>query len=186
MSDRPSDPLETHFEPAGSLDPPGPIGRLLRLAIGLWLLLALSNLLFGGWSALVSEGAPTRWEWWLFMAVAFWLLPPVVNIGFTRSWRRKPQAVLAVALGSAVVADLVLYGTWWAPPLGALVWLWLVYFSAHLGGAFVLSAIIATPGCEMRAFPQLWTRLTGRETKEHYCPSFIDRLDHWEAERAKS
>lgn len=181
MSDRPDDPLETHFEDVGSLTPPRWKGRLVRFLFGAWLLLGLSNLLFEGWAALVRTGAPERWEWWAFMAVGFGLLPYVVNIGFSRSWRRKPQIVLGIGLALAIVVDLVVFGTWWAPPLGALVWVWLVYFSAHLGGSFVVSAIIATPGCEMRAFPHLWTRLTGRDTKEHYGPGFIDTVDRWEA-----
>jgi hypothetical protein len=136
-----------------------------------------------GWDVLVDATPPSTWEWWAFMALGFWLLPYVVNIGFTRSWRRKPQIVLAIALALGVVVDLVLYGTWWAPPLGALVWVWLVYFSAHLGGSFLVSALIATPGCEMRSLTHLWTRLTGRDTQEHYCPGFIDSIDRWEQDR---
>lgn len=184
MTERPADPLETHFESKGSLAPPRWKGRLVRLLFGAWLLLGLYNLLSEGWGALVDASPPSRWEWWAFMAVGFWLLPYVVNIGFTRSWRRRPQIVLAAALAAAVIADLVFYGTWWAPPLGTLVWTWLVYFSFHLGASFVVSALTATPGCEMRALPHLWTRLTGRDTKEHYCPGFIDTVDRWEAGRS--
>jgi hypothetical protein len=136
-----------------------------------------------GWEVLVDLTPPPNWTWWAFMALGLWLLPPVVNIGFTKNWRRKPQIALAAGLGLAVIADLLAYGTWWAPPLGVVVWFWLVYFSAHLGGSFLLSAMIATPGCEMRAIPHLWTRLTGRVTEEHYCPGFIDHVDRWEQER---
>ncbi len=183
MTERPADPLHTQFESTGSLEPPRWKGRVVRLLIGLWLLSGLYNLLSEGWPALVGTHAPTRWEWWAFAVLGFWLLPYVVNIGFTKSWRRRPQVVLAAAIVVAVVLDTAIYGTWWAPPLGGLVWMWLVYFSAHLGGSFAVSALIATPGCEMRAFPHLWTRLTGRETHEHYCPGFIDNVDRWEARR---
>jgi hypothetical protein len=183
MTDRPSDPLETYFESTGSLPRPGWIGRIVRLALGVWLLSGLYMLVRYGWGVLVDLTPPTNWTWWVFMALGFWLLPPVVNIGFTKSWRRKPQLALAAALAGAVVVDSLVYGTWWGPPLGVLVWFWLVYFSAHLGGSFLLSAVIATPGCEMRAMPHLWTRVTGRATKEHYCPGFIDVIDRWEQER---
>lgn len=49
------------------------------------------------------------------------------------------------------------------------------------GFSFVLSALIGTPGCEMRSIPHLWTLVTGRETQEHYCPGIIDTVDRWEA-----
>ena len=52
------------------------------------------------------------------------------------------------------------------------------------GISFVLSAALATPGCEMRAIPHLWTIVTGRATKEHYCPGFLDGLDKWELGRS--
>lgn len=184
MASRPERKIETRFEEPGSLHPPGPMGRLFRLLAGLWLLAALYQLLRVGWGVLVAEAPPADWTWWAFIAIAFWITPPVVNIGFTKNWQRRPQLAVAVAAAVAVVFDLALWGSWWAPPLGAVVWLWLVYFSAHLGLSFVLAAALRTPGCEMRAIPHLWTRLTGRPSKEHYCPSFIERLDQWERERA--
>lgn len=184
VTERPVDKLETSFEPPGSLAPPGWIGRSVRLLVGLWLLLALYSLAGFGWEVFVVAGPPSGWTWWAFIAIAFWITPPVVNIGFTRDWSGRPRAVIAAVAGFAIVLDLSFYGTWWAPPLGAFVWLWLVYFSAHLGVSFVLAAVLATPGCEMRAIPHLWTRLTGRSTAEHYCPSFLDRIDRWELERA--
>lgn len=183
MSERPTDKIETFFEEQGSLRKPGFIGRVVRFLLGAWLLWALYTLLRYGWIILVDTSPPDRIEWWLFMVLAFWLTPPVVNIGFTKSWRRAPQVVIAVVAAAATGIDLLIYGTWWAPPLGLFVLAWLVYFSAHLGSSFVLSALLATPGCEMRAIPHLWTLTTGRSTREHYCPSFIDRLDRWEADR---
>ncbi len=183
-TDRAADKTETSFEPPGSLEPPGWIGRGVRLLVGIWLLFALYSLVRFGWQIFVATRPPSDWTWWAFIALAFWITPPVVNIGFTRDWGRGPQAVIAALAAAAIVVDLSFYGTWWAPPLGALVWLWLVYFSAHLGVSFVLAAGLATPGCEMRAIPHLWTRLTGQPTAEHHCPSFLGRIDRWELERA--
>ena len=34
----------------------------------------------------------------------------------------------------------------------------------------------------MRAIPHLWTVLTGKATKEHYCPGPLDRIDKWETQ----
>lgn len=94
-----------------------------------------------------------------------------------------PQhAVLAISAG-LIAVDLAVWGTWWAPPLGTFLLVWLAYFSAHLGLSFVVSAVIATPGCEMRSLPHLWTLITGRATKEHYCPGPLDPIDRWERQR---
>ena len=59
-----------------------------------------------------------------------------------------------------------------------------MYAFGHLSLSFLLSTAIATPGCEMRAIPHLWTLVTGRATKEHYCPGALDSIDRWETRRA--
>lgn len=58
--------------------------------------------------------------------------------------------------------------------------LWMSYVFGHLGVSFVVAAIIRTPGCEMRGLPHLWSKLTGSESLEHYCPGFLAPLDKWE------
>ncbi|WP_223668512.1 hypothetical protein [Kangiella shandongensis] len=58
--------------------------------------------------------------------------------------------------------------------------LWLLYVFVHLGISFILAALIATPGCEMRAIPHAYSLLTGRQYREHFCPGFLDRVDKWE------
>jgi hypothetical protein len=45
---------------------------------------------------------------------------------------------------------------------------------------------LGTPGCEMRAIPDLLGRLTGHTAQEHHCPGFITPLDNWEARRYQS
>jgi hypothetical protein len=185
MAERESSKVETVFEEQGSLTKPGPIGRIVRFLFGAWLLWAAYTLL-RSWSGLVDTTPPGRMDLWVFVIFAFWVTPYAVNIGFTQNWRRAPQVAVAVLAAVALVIDLAVYGTWWAPPLGVLVWVWLVYLSAHLGSSFVLSALVATPGCEMRAIPHLWSLATGRSTKEHYCPgAFLDRIDRWETQRAQ-
>jgi hypothetical protein len=181
MVERPADRMETVFEECGSLPKPGFIGRLVRLGFGVWLLSGLYILIPDGWQGLVDTTPPTHWTMWAFIGLAFLVTPYVINIGFTRNWKRLPQIAIALTGVLLVAIDLALYGSWWAPPLGAFVWAWLAYFAAHLGFSFVLSALIATPGCEMRSIPHLWTLMTGRETKEHYCPGIIDMVDRWEA-----
>jgi hypothetical protein len=181
MVERPADRIETVFEEYGSLPKPGFMGRLVRLGFGVWLLWVLYILITDGWQGFVDTTPPTHWTMWAFIGFAFLLTPYVINIGFTRNWKRRPQIAIALTGVLLMAIDLALYGSWWAPPLGAFVWAWLAYFAAHLGFSFVLSALIATPGCEMRSIPHLWTLITGRETKEHYCPGIIDMVDRWEA-----
>jgi hypothetical protein len=45
--------------------------------------------------------------------------------------------------------------------LGRTIWVWELYLFSHLGLAFVLAALIGTPGCEMRAFHNLYTQVSG-------------------------
>ena len=179
MTTRPKDKLATHFAAPGSLPRPALLGRAVRFALGTWLLVAFYSLVVGGVGLLETE-PPAHWTFWVFTAFALWVTPAVVNIGFAKNWRRKPQLFLLAGAALAIVADLAFYGSWWGPPLGLLVWTWLLYFCAHLGVSFVLAAFIATPGCEMRALPHLWMLITGRATQEHYCPGFLDSLDRWE------
>ncbi|MCZ6725801.1 MAG: hypothetical protein O7A98_00420 [Acidobacteria bacterium] len=173
---------ETRFDDPGTLRKPGPIGRSVRLLLGLWLLYVCWFL----WTypgALVSKAIP-YWTALLSIAFALWLIPPVVNIGFGTDWRAWPRyvvtgVILLWAIGLALSA-----GSWWSPALGRFAWLFVLYTFGHLGLSFVLAAAIATPGCEMRALPHLWTLLTGRKTKEHFCPGFLHELDAWETQRA--
>lgn len=183
MAERPTDKIETFFEEQGSLSKPVLIGRAVRFTFGAMLLWGLYSLLRYGWIVMADTTPPRHPEWWFLIVLAFWLTPYVVNIGFTKNWRRVPQVAVVTSAAAAIVVDFAVYGTWWAPPLGLFLLTWLVYFTAHLGISFVLSALLATPGCEMRAIPHLWTLTTGRTTKEHYCPGTLDRIDRWEADR---
>jgi hypothetical protein len=177
---RPENKLETHFEDQGSLPKPGPIGRAVRLLLGLWLLSLTYVLLRDGPAGLFDTTAPTHWTWWAGVVIGLAVTPYVVNIGFTRSWRHWPRVAVLVVSVTLILVDLVVFGAWWAPPLGVFSLLWMVYWSGHLGLSFVLASLIATPGCEMRAIPHLWTVLSGRPMKEHYCPGVIDNIDAWE------
>jgi hypothetical protein len=91
-------------------------------------------------------------------------------------------ALLAVA----ALASYLLSGTAETELFARAVWVWEVYLFAHLGLSFVLAAVIGTPGCEMRAFHDLYSRITGNPTKEHYCPvGPLHPIDQWEARRSR-
>lgn len=172
----------TKFEKSGTLNKPGAIGRLVRFAFGflcLWFLTALTT----EGSYLLRTQVPRHPGWWFGIAMGFYVFPYVVNIGWTRSWGRWPQWVLGVLAGLASAVSFVWYGRFWGPPLGGLLLIWLWYVYAHLGVSFLLSSILGTPGCEMRALPHLWTIVSGQKTREHFCPGFLEKIDRWELSR---
>lgn len=184
------DRCDNIFVESGTLVTPGWIGRLLRLGLGLALLKLFYDLLRfevimdRGDTGLTSSQAPDQVWFWVLAVWLFWILPFVVNIGFGVSWRRWPQAAVLAGAAFAMVSSLIGEGTIWSEPLGWVLLVWLLYESLHLGVSFVMSAVLATPGCEMRALAHLWTLVTGRRTSEHFCPSgFLDSLDRWEAGR---
>lgn len=171
----------TRFVQPGTLLKPGPIGRTVRLLLGL--LFCYGALRYGE-----SPGVFTRIDappLVLFAgpAVAFWLLPPVVNLGWGVNWKNRSRVYFLVLSALAAGLDLLFYRGFWGPPLGGLVYAVTVYTFVHLGLSFLLAAVLSTPGCEMRAIPDLIGRLTGRRALEHHCPGALTPLDNWELKR---
>ena len=170
---------KTAFVTPETLVRPGPIGRVVRLLLGIFCC-------YGAYRYGESPNALVRHDFpdlYLFVApaVAFWLLPPVVNLGFGVSWQRRPQGAVLLLAGAAALADFLLYGSFWGPPLGWVVFALTVYTLGHLGISFVLAALLGTPGCEMCSIPDLIGKATGRTALEHHCPGCITPLDNWEA-----
>lgn len=176
-----SSPHETRFDQSGTLHKPGPLGRTVRLALGIWLLYAFA--MYWRNPEIFSRETPPHWTNLIGIGLALWLVPPVINIGFGTNWKAWPRYVAAGILVAWIIGNGLLDGSWWSPALGRFVWLFCLYTLGHLGVSFVLAAVIGTPGCEMRAIAHLWTLVTGRETKEHFCPGFLHGLDAWELER---
>lgn len=173
-----SDPLELVEE--GSLARPGPVGRIVRLALGIACLYAIYQLLLYH-QAIISTPVAVLPNFWLLVFAAILIINYVVNIGFGKSWGRWPSYVsVAAALLFATMSWLA-FGTPDHPLFGVVLWSWLVYFYLHLGLSFVLAAAIGTPGCEMRSIPQILGRMRGRAAPEHHCPaSLISKIDDWE------
>ncbi len=169
---------------AGTLVRPGPLGRLLRLSLGALCLYVFVGVFYDvEWTTIQSFSS--------LDARLLVLLPPlfvfnyVVNIGFSRSWGQRPFIASVIALTVFGAVALLATGSLNSPLLGIPLNLWLGYFYGHLGLSFVLSALIATPGCEMRAIPELFGRLSGKPSQEHTCPvAFITKIDEWEHSRS--
>jgi hypothetical protein len=174
-----SDPLELVAE--GTLRKPGPIGRLTRLALGIACLYTLATLMRYAETD-INEPFSSLDNLALIILFPLCVFNYVINIGYSRSWGRWP---LMVSLGLLVILAGVGYlitGSLNNQVFGIPLVLWLGYFYTHLGLSFVLAAVIATPGCEMRSIPEVLGRLSGKPGEEHHCPvAFITKIDEWEA-----
>ncbi|MGV6820389.1 MAG: hypothetical protein ACWA5T_07805 [Parvularcula sp.] len=168
------------LEQPGSLPKPGPIGRLVRLAFGI---LSVSYVV-GLWSVrddLIVDGGSIRQLIWNGIIPALFLISYVVNIGFSRDWKKWPAVVSIVFLLAALGVGYLQTGKIESLSLARAIWVFELYLFAHLGLCFLLSALLATPGCEMRSIHHLFSVLTGRPTAEHHCPvGPLSAIDHWE------
>ena len=173
-----SDSLE--FVAPGSLARPGIIGRIVRFALAVACLSALWQIIIHR-AEFIDIPSGMVIEFALLMLMPLCILNYVVNIGLSKSWGRKPVIVSLTGIGILAAVSFASSGSIDSPILGAPLLLWLGYFYGHLGVSFLLAAVIATPGCEMRSIPELFGRVTGREQAEHHCPvAFITKIDAWE------
>ena len=168
----------------GSLPRPGPIGRLVRLTFGLlgvWFITGL----FGVSNDLLNESGHIRYFMWNGLVFGLFLISYVINIGFSRAWKKWPAFISGGLFVAIAGFSYLTQGTVETELLARVVWGWEFYVFSHLGAAFVIASLIGTPGCEMRAFHDLFSRLTGIPTKEHYCPvGPLHPIDQWEAKRS--
>lgn len=168
---------------AGTLIRPGPIGRIVRLGFGALCFFVLREL-FDNWALTMDQPFSTLDDRILVLLAPLCVANYVVNIGFARSWGYRPLVASLIALTGAACSALLVSGGLDSPMLGLPLNLWLAYFYGDLGVSFVLSAMIATPGCEMRSIPDLFGRIRGKPADEHHCPAaFITKIDSWEQRR---
>lgn len=166
------------FDRPGTLARPGPIGRIVRAVLGalcLWLVWQLA-----ADSAIADLSNPS---FWFLALLALSLAPYVVNIGFGIEWGAWPRIASAIVIIAAAVVSYLMAGSPLGYGLWATVTIWMIYVYAHLGVSFLLAAVLATPGCEMRAIPHLLGLVFKQTAREHYCPGFIDNVDRWEHSR---
>jgi hypothetical protein len=176
-------PLEEvfHFDDEGTLSPPGPLGRLVRLLLGILILKFIID-----WLTIIDSSDFLNPFILLWIAFSIKLAPYVINIGFGINKGAKPRFIL---LGIWVLGGLAGYlseGVWRSEALWAVIEITQIYIYGHLGLSFFLSAILSTPGCEMRAIPHLLGKISGQGSQEHYCPGFLDNIDRWERSRGES
>lgn len=170
----------------GSLPKPGPLGRILRLALAY---LVLKGFVYEIWDdrVMLTEGDFQPYGLiWNGLLFGLFLVSYVINIGYSRTWKKWPMAVSAGFLGALALFDYVTSGgDWTGAAFGTGFFIWSMYLFSHLGICFLISAIIGTPGCEMRALHDLFSKVSNVEVKEHLCPvGPIQPLDNWESKQA--
>ncbi len=132
---------------AGTLPRPGPIGRGVRLVIGLAVLSLLLNTL-GNWEIFFEfrKGSELPDSLLIGMVLSFFFFGEVFRRGFGLESARPGQIVLLALALLAAAFDLIAYGDWWGPAFGGLVLFLMVYMLGHLGVSFIVAAAFATPG----------------------------------------
>lgn len=170
----------------GTLPRPGPIGRLARLVLGALSIWFIIELLGIRTDLLDNDGDVRAFVWNGFLPSIF-LISYVINIGFSRAWKKWPAIVSALVLVAIAGISYFAGGQLESAALAWALWVWELYIFGHLGVSFLISGLLATPGCEMRAFHDLYARITGKPTKEHYCPiGPLHPIDQWEAKLRKN
>ena len=171
------------MQPPGALVRPGPIGRVVRFGLGLWALVYVAQLILFRQDFFIGDLRAAA-DFLAGVPVGLYLVSYVVDIGWGVNGKTWPLWGSLALLALAAAAGWLVDGTLMSPILGVTVFLWLLYVFEHLGLSFALAAILGTPGCEMRALPDLFARLRGRKAQEHYCPvGPLHALDQWEARR---
>ena len=135
------------FEDPGTVNRPGPIGRSVRFGNGMGVL-AISVWIMASYETFLSSENPSVLAAILIslgVFFAFLNFLAIVQIGFVRNYDWL-AIVLILAFLSAVVFDFVLYGHFWAPPLGVLALLFMGYVYTHLGLSHVVAGLLAVPG----------------------------------------
>lgn len=133
------------FLNAGSLSPPGAIGRSVRVMVGLLIIYG-----FYGFCSGVLNGQhsylPTDVLFWLAVLVSYYSLPPVFNIGYgvnVGDWVRRFYAISLVAI---LAFGYLSGGTAWSSTVGLLVYGLVIFVFVQLGPSFLVSGVLAVPG----------------------------------------
>lgn len=158
---------------------PGPVGRVVRLGLGLLTLQAA----VGTMLALIDgpSGGPDLDDTGLVIAtgIAAWLTPTVYDIGLGTDHGNRWRLLAAVGIVSATGAGALVGAPGTGLAVGILIWITLTL--GWLGIAFLVATILRTPGCEMRSLPHLASLVLPGGRDFVACPGPLQPLDEWEA-----
>lgn len=157
---------------------PGPIGRLVRLVLGV---LCTQSAVGAGMSLIDGvSGFPDGGDGLLIAAgVAAWLTPWVYDVGLGMSLGGRWRMLVAGGLVAAAAIGMGFGAAATGFHVGLLGWI--VVTLGWLGVSFLVAAVLRTPGCEMRALPHLANLLTRGSRELVACPGPLQPLDEWEA-----
>jgi len=174
---------DLRLDEPGSLPRPGTVGRLARLVFGALCVWYVTGLV-GVQDSVLDKQGHVRELIWNGVLPGLVLVSYIINIGFSRAWKKRPAIASAGVFLAVAAFGMLSAGSVETVLLARTIWIWLLYLSTHLGLSFLLSALLGTPGCEMRALHDLYSRLSGNPTKEHYCPvGPLSAIDRWETAR---
>jgi hypothetical protein len=139
--------MNTTFEEPGTYAAPGLLGRAIRFLAGVMILYMIYPPLIDHYDAVIGVGwRPHMLEWLPGTFIAVWLLPGMIDRGFTLNWGRRSQAVLGLLAGGLSIFCFFHYGSFWGPPLGWLLLLTIGSVLGHLALSFLVAGLFATPG----------------------------------------
>lgn len=158
---------------------PGPVGRFVRLALGL--LVTQSAVGAIGMLADGVSGLPDVGDQGLVIAIAIaaWLTPAVFDIGLGTAYGNRWRAAALAFVAVATLVGLAIGAPGTGLTTGVLSWVSITL--GWLGISFLLSALLRTPGCEMRAPQHLASLVLPGHGGFIACPGPLQPLDEWEA-----
>ena len=131
---------------ADALPRPGPIGRGVRLLLGLCALYFFVGLVAG--LPKLADGLDLANPLtWLGLGYSLYAIPAIVGMVFSRRWpAQRVRGTVGGALVLAAVADLAAGGSPNGAAFGLASGLLMAGVLGILGVSFVLAAVVAAPG----------------------------------------
>jgi hypothetical protein len=174
-----NDRQETRPGPAA----PGPVGLLLRVALGAAAVYALVELVTQ-WDSFRDRNLIAS-DFWLITMFTLCLLADVFTIGVRRHWGAWPLVGFLAGAAAIGAASYLAAGAVWTTALAAWVYAGdLLVFFGVLSVSFPVAIAMRTPGCELNALPRLVARLRGRADAEtRRCLLGVDLLDKHQLRR---
>jgi hypothetical protein len=155
---------------------PGPVGLLIRVALGAASVYALVELVTQ-WHSFRDRDLIES-DFWLITLFTLCLLADVFNIGLRRQWGAVPIVVFLAGAAAIGAAGHLATGAVWTTALAAWVYAGDLLVFGALSVSFPVAIATRTPGCEFNAVPRLVARLRGTSDEEtRRCLLGVDLLD---------
>jgi hypothetical protein len=119
------------LEKPGTLMRPGPIGRLLRLGFAALCLALVWDLV--ATTEFIDETGQVKSVIWNALVFSIFLISYVINIGFSRNWKKWPAIVASIILLTIAGGGFAMTGNPESELLAAAIWTLDLYVFTHLG-----------------------------------------------------